>query len=256
MRRALIGYSGFVGSNLDRQLTFTHRYNSKNIQDIEGETFDEIVCAGVQAVKWWANSNPEEDWAGIDSLLKMLDTVNADHFTLISTVDVYKTPVGVDENTSITTDGLHPYGLHRWRVEEWIRSRYSNALILRLPGLYGRGLKKNLIYDVLTGGDLSGFDARSRFQFYSLDRLAEDLKIARTSELTLLNIAVEPVSVADVVRRIKHEPFANKTIDNQPLSYDMKTINSLHWDRSGNYLATSEQCLDQIAAFAQHWYPE
>lgn len=255
MKRALIGNTGFVGSNLDRQLTFTHRYNSKNIQDIQGESFDEIVCAGVQAVKWWANTNPEEDWAGIERLLSMLDTVKAEHFTLISTVDVYKNPTGVDENSSIQTDGLHTYGLHRWRVEEWIRSRYTDALILRLPGLYGSGLKKNLIFDVLKNRDLSGFDAKSRFQFYNLDRIAEDIKIARANELSLLNVAVAPVSVADVVRQINQKPF-NNTTQTPALAYDMRTIHSRHWNSDGNYLSSSAECLDQIDAYARQWRSE
>lgn len=49
MRRALIGHTGFVGSNLNQQCEYSHCYNSKNIGDIKGEHFEEIVCAGIQA---------------------------------------------------------------------------------------------------------------------------------------------------------------------------------------------------------------
>ena len=96
MRRALIGYTGFVGSNLDAPGRFTARYNSKNIGALNGESFDEVWCACVLAVKWWANQNPTADWAGICSLLEVLKYVESKRFILISTVDVYREPIGVD----------------------------------------------------------------------------------------------------------------------------------------------------------------
>ena len=65
MRAALIGYTGFVGSNLARQLRFDATYNTSNIESIAGEEFDLLVCAGVRAEKWIANANPDADRAGI-----------------------------------------------------------------------------------------------------------------------------------------------------------------------------------------------
>jgi hypothetical protein len=62
MPSALIGYTGFVGSNLDRQHAFDDRYNSKNINAIAGKSYDLIVCAGIQAKKWWASEHPDEEW--------------------------------------------------------------------------------------------------------------------------------------------------------------------------------------------------
>ena len=41
---ALIGHTGFVGSNLKQQMFFTDYYNSKNIKDIHGKEYDEIYC--------------------------------------------------------------------------------------------------------------------------------------------------------------------------------------------------------------------
>jgi hypothetical protein len=37
MATALIGYTGFIGSNLARQFDFDDFYNSKNIDDIAGK---------------------------------------------------------------------------------------------------------------------------------------------------------------------------------------------------------------------------
>lgn len=68
---------------------------------------------------------------------------------LISTIDVYKNPVDVDEDTVIDTDGLQAYGLNRYYLEQWVEEGFPDHLIIRLPGLYGKNLKKNFIYDFI-----------------------------------------------------------------------------------------------------------
>src|SRR5664280_2291793 len=195
--RALIGYTGFVGGNLDRQGAFDARINSKNIGALAGGDFDEIWCAGIQAVKWWANQNPDDDWRGIKTLLDVLETVKTRRFVLISTVDVFRSPVEVDERTQPQCDGLHAYGLHRIRVENWVREHFPRHLIVRLPGLYGDGLMKNVIYDLLTGNNLGNLQADAIFQFYNLARLTADIDLALSAELDLVHFATEPVSVVD-----------------------------------------------------------
>lgn len=149
MRTALIGYTGFVGSNLDLQYDFTDRYNSKNIQDIAGQAYDLCICAGVKAQKWVANQQPEQDLADIQALIDHLSKVDIKHFVLISTIDVYPKPIDVDEDSLIDKANHHPYGLNRLYLEEWVAQHYPKHLIIRLPGLFGQNIKKNFIHDIL-----------------------------------------------------------------------------------------------------------
>ena len=90
----LIGHTGFVGGNLVRQYAFEDCYNSRNIEQIRGRSYDLLVCCGVSAVKWQANQFPAEDRAGIDRLLENLASVTAARSILISTVDVYPSANG------------------------------------------------------------------------------------------------------------------------------------------------------------------
>jgi hypothetical protein len=252
MRTALIGYTGFVGSNLDAQLKFSHRYNSRNFGEMRGQEYDVVYCAGVQAKKWWANQHPEQDWESIAPLLEVLSTVSARQFALISTVDVYKDPSGVSEDTPIDAVGLHAYGLHRYKVELAIRDLFPQVSIIRLPGLFGEALKKNLINDVLVGNDLSGFDHRSSFQFYDLSRIGADIQKAFAAQLPLVNFAVEPVTVKDVMLTMTGAPYEHET-PAQPHRYDMRTKHAGIWGRDGNYLVTKQECLTGIALFQRSW---
>jgi hypothetical protein len=53
---ALIGHTGFVGSNLADQCNYSDCFNSKNISEMRGRSFDLVVCAGIQAKKWRVGS--------------------------------------------------------------------------------------------------------------------------------------------------------------------------------------------------------
>ena len=146
---ALVGYTGFVGSNIYLRGQFDAVYNSKNIKDAYGTNPDLLIYAGLRAEKYLANNAPEKDMELIIQAEKNIEAINPKKLVLISTIDVFKNPVNVDENSEIETDGLHAYGYNRYVLECWVRERYPDALIIRLPGLFGKNIKKNFIYDYI-----------------------------------------------------------------------------------------------------------
>lgn len=151
MKTALIGYTGFVGSNIAKNMNFTDYYNSKNAEDILGKEYDFVIFAGIRAEKYLANRYPERDWAEIQKSLKTLNMAKKiKKLVLISTIDVYQNPVNVDEDTIIEEGNLHSYGKHRYLAEKYVKEKFENFLIVRLPGLFGINLKKNFIYDMMT----------------------------------------------------------------------------------------------------------
>lgn len=244
----LIGYTGFVGSNISRQNDFTFKYNSSNINDIKGREFNMIVCAGVPAVKWYANLHPEEDWRGILVLLDNLKTVKCNHFILISTIDVYDVPKSVNENTIINIEKLEPYGKHRLIIEQFVEERFANYSIIRLPGLFGKGLKKNIIYDFLHQNQIEKIDSESVFQFYNLDCIYNDILVAIKNSIKLINFATEPVSVKEVIKVGFDIDFHNKYGD-VSASYNMHTIYSSLFGYDGNYIQPKNDILKQIKQF-------
>lgn len=151
IKSALIGYTGFVGSNLVEQYQFDKLYNSKNITEIEGREIDLLVCAGVYADKWLANQEPEVDISNIEKLKNYIQKAKIRHFVLISTIDVYAIPIAVNENTIIDVSKQGYYGKHRYQLEQWVASQgfVDGYTIIRLPGLFGKNLRKNFIYDIL-----------------------------------------------------------------------------------------------------------
>lgn len=149
MKKALVGYTGFVGSNICGNERFDGLYNSRNIEEAYGTKPDLLVYAGLRAEKYLANHEPERDLELIHQAENNIMQIAPKKLVLISTVDVLKDPAGADENTLIDTEGLNAYGANRYVLEQFVRKEYPEALIIRLPGLFGKNIKKNFIYDYM-----------------------------------------------------------------------------------------------------------
>lgn len=90
--KALVGYTGFVGSNLYTSGDFDAAYNSKNIQEAYGTCPDLLVYAGLRAEKYLANNAPEKDMEQIIEAEQNIKKIRPKKLVLISTIDVFKEP--------------------------------------------------------------------------------------------------------------------------------------------------------------------
>ena len=149
MKSQLVGYTGFVGSNISEKYKFDGLYNSLNIKEAYGTNPDLLVYSGVPAQKFLANKEPEKDFVIIQDAIENIKRINPKEIVLISTIDVYKNPISVNEDTKIETENLQPYGYNRYLLEKWIPENVENHLIIHLPGLYGKNIKKNFIFDLI-----------------------------------------------------------------------------------------------------------
>jgi hypothetical protein len=248
MKSALIGHTGFVGQNLKSQFSFTHMYNSQNIQDIKGEQFDLLVFAGARAEKWKANQNPLADEVHINELIAILENVEAKEAILISTVDVYSNPSQVNENTQIDMAKLQPYGKNRYRLEDFFRTKFSDSLTVRLPGLFGTGIKKNVIFDFIHNNQIENIDSRAIFQFYNLEHIWSDISKCRCNDLQIVNFATQPVSVEELHFTFFGKSFKNE-VSTKPALYDMQTLYSRLWSQHLPYLYSKDIVLSECKEF-------
>ncbi|WP_249043414.1 NAD-dependent epimerase/dehydratase family protein [Paenibacillus faecis] len=249
-KRCLLGYTGYVGTTLLAQTKFDDLYNSKNIEKIRGKEYDLIICAAAPAVKWKANQAPIEDLDNISKLINSLKEVKANKFVLISTVDVYRNPANVDESTVIDLERTEPYGKHRFYLEQFICENFRDNLIIRLPGLFGKGLKKNFIYDIIHNNALDLTHCQSEFQFYNMTRLWGDIQIALNHKLSLVNFATEPVSAKEIAYESVGMIFTNET-EKLPVQYNMKSkfAHLFNPKAPEGYMSSKVEVLGEIRSF-------
>jgi hypothetical protein len=245
---ALIGYTGFVGSNLAAQSEFVDKYNSKNIESIRGKAYDTLVCSGAPAEKWKANREPEADFRNIQRLMDALSDAQAERFVLVSTIDVYPEPFGVDEDSTIDLTRCHPYGKHRRLLEIFVENHFRTFYIFRLPGLFGPGLKKNIIYDFLHNKNIDQIHAKGIFQFYYTARFWKDITVSIENGIHLLNIATEPTSAQEIHCEIFGLDFENTPHEN-PACYDFRSKHYSVYGGHSGYLYAKPQILADLKQY-------
>jgi nucleoside-diphosphate-sugar epimerase len=250
METALIGATGFVGSTLLRQRRFDQLYQSDNIGDIKGREFSLVVCAGAPAQKWIANQDPVSDRARLTVLMQAIASVRCARFVLVSTVDVFADPRGVDEDSEVSEDELQPYGRHRRELERFVQDRFEAPMIVRLPGLVGPGLRKNVIYDFLNDNNVAAIDCRAVYQFYPTVALWRDIDRALENHLRLVHLTSEPLSVADVARFGFGRVFTQTTTQ-PPAKYDFQSRYAPLFGGPGRYQYSARESLLVISAYAQ-----
>jgi len=246
---ALIGYTGFVGSNLLKQHQFECLYNSKNIKEIQNKDFNLVVCAAAPSIKWLANKEPENDLAAIEMLITNLKKIKAKKFVLISTIDVYPNLNMVNEDSLIKKANLTPYGAHRLMLEELIANTFDH-LIIRLPAIFGKGMKKNPLFDLMHN-DLKYFNPDSLLQFYHLDYLWADIDKSLQNNLKVLNIATEPILLGEIAREVFKLDIPNTT-EIHPAFYDMRTNHANLWGNSKPYLYLKEEIMKDVKLFVEN----
>ena len=250
MNDALIGSTGFVGSTLARARPFRDAFNSKTIHQIDGRRYDTVYCAGASAVKWLANKEPETDIEAIRRLMRHLGMVSAERFVLFSTVDVYRAPVGVTEADEPDLEGLEPYGAHRLMLERFVVRRFPRSIVIRLPGLFGVGLRKNVIFDMLHRNQTDRISPNSVMQWYPMRRLADDVKRIEATDLCVLNVAVEPVQT----KTIRDRFFPNVDIGGPELSgvrYDVRSEFAEMLGGAGSYHLSAEASMTELGRFLE-----
>jgi nucleoside-diphosphate-sugar epimerase len=196
-----------------------------------------------------ANAEPEKDLAEIKALAEVLVQAQVKEFILISTVDVYPKPIGVNEDSSIDKSVSQAYGLNRLWLEEYIAGHFANTRIIRLPGLFGPGLRKNAIYDFINDNNVDKIHQDGVFQFYNTARLWQDIETIRQHDLRLVNISSEPVSIQEIADQVFKQGWTN-TMPTPGPRYDYWSKHAPIWNpASEHYMFSKEQVLEDIKAF-------
>ena len=146
----LVGSTGFVGGNLLAKHRFAATCHSSDIAAQYGSAPDLCVYAGVPAAMFLANADPGADLAVMRAARENIRKIAPRDLVLISTIAVWPDSRGKYEDDTPAADGLPAYGKNRLQLESWVREDFPNALIVRLPALYGVGIKKNFLFDLHT----------------------------------------------------------------------------------------------------------
>jgi nucleoside-diphosphate-sugar epimerase len=157
-----VGAYGFVGSALVRILSLLGHdcvsIDRDNYSAMVGTTGDVLVNANGNSAKYLAERDPVgEIDRSVTSVMRSCLDFTVDRYVLLSSADVYpcqSDPRQNSERAEIALENLSVYGLNKYLAECVVRNRCARWVILRLGGLLGPGLRKNPVFDLLTGQPL------------------------------------------------------------------------------------------------------
>jgi len=175
----LAGGGGFVGSAYARlfdRLGIEYRILTRdNAAEFQGASCDVLIDANGNSSKQLAQREPVRDFdLSVRSVVARLESIRARRYVYLSSGDVYpdpSSPTLTREEAGIATERQSRYGLHKLLAEHLVRGCHDQWLIVRMGGFVGPGIKKNAIFDMLTGGPV-WLSPDSELQFISTDAAA------------------------------------------------------------------------------------
>lgn len=216
---ALFGHTGYVGGWLSKTRVFDECFNSCTLQEARDKVFDTVFISCLPALKYHANLHPEEDLKVINDIIKLLSTVTAERCVLVSTIDVYGSHQRhADENT--IPEPENTYGKHRLKFENFCREQFKICHVLRLPALFGRGLRKNLLFDLLHERDIQQ-NLKSTYQWYNLEWLSIDVAEVINEGREVKHLLTSPMNVKSVLAMFPHRMCEDTS--EKIVTYDFKS---------------------------------
>jgi hypothetical protein len=247
----ILGASGFVGFHIYQNIPNAIFINSSNIKSIHGGNFNNVYCCCLPAVKWYSNAYPDEDKLTIENIKTHIDKIESCKlFTLISTIDVHNHnfPVTQEEDENdIFNVSDDAYGRHRYEFEQWIKSRFNNAFIIRLPALFGIGLKKNVLYDLLNHNCLNRINLYDMYQWYDLRWLYSDIVYMHSHNIHKLNAYPESIKNIDIVCKFFPHLFPLLPVMNEDMRINNKKYN--HKSKYQFVIRSKEQILHAMGIY-------
>ncbi len=251
IENALFGHTGFVGGYLLRKYSFGYFYNTTNINEARNKEFGIVCICCLPSVKWMANKYPDADDESINNIMDVIRTIQAKRIILISTVDVFDNINNSNEDTVIN-DNNHTYGKNRYKFEVFIKQNFTNYYIHRLPALFGIGLKKNVLFDLMNNNQIEKINPQTQFQWYNMEWLSDDIDICYDNNIRECNFVSEPIYTSHIISLFPQ--YADVVYNYQSdVKYNITTNHYRYFvDGSNGYIHSKSQVMDDIYKFVKY----
>jgi nucleoside-diphosphate-sugar epimerase len=176
----VIGAKGFIGSAVAAEAAArgytVSSVDLDNYKDFQGLEADLLINAAGNSRKFIDEQDPVKGYElSVTSVMQTLQDFRSKLYVQLSSGAIYPdegNPRVNSEETPLTPSNMTRYGFHKWLAEQLVKHYAPKHLIIRMGGFVGPGLKKNALFDLLTGGPLF-VHPDSEFQYMDTRDLAK-----------------------------------------------------------------------------------
>jgi len=220
MKIGIVGANGFVGGALCRSAIKKNcdfiQVTRQNFQENKSEEFDILINSAMPSKRYWASSHPLEDFdASVRLTAELIYEWKYKKFIQISSIEANYNHI--------------PYAVNK-RSAEIIVSLIKSSLIVRLCALYGKGLNKGALYDLIHNNPLY-VDIDSVYNYLDTDWCA-DWIMNNLDKIGLIEIgAKDTITLKEIADKFGIKPncqgerkeivFTEKIPENMPSAYEV-----------------------------------
>lgn len=199
---AIIGHTGFIGSNLKFLYKSKYNFNTKNLRLINKHEYDLVILCAPSSKMWVANKFPKKDKNNIRKIINILKKIRTKKIVLISTIEVYGKNNNKNELNKVNKKSNNSYGKNRIFIEEFVNNFFSDKLIIRLPIVYGKNFTKNCIYDLQNKNNINLLNGDDLIQLYNVKNLKRDIDFCLIKKIKLINISSKPIRLKLIAKKL------------------------------------------------------
>jgi len=223
----VIGAKGFIGSAVAAEAAargyIVTAVDLDNYEASKGASADLLINVAGNSRKFIDDQDPVKGYElSVTSVMNVLHDFRFKFYVQLSSGAIYPNegnPLENSEETFLQPSTMTRYGFHKWMAEQLVQHYAPKRLIIRMGGFVGPGLKKNALFDLLTGGPLF-VHPDSEFQYMDTRDLAKavfELCEGADRTETLLNLSARgTVSVRQAAewagRALPEEAFSRPKV--------------------------------------------
>mgnify|MGYP003631179297 CR=1 FL=1 len=192
----VVGANGFVGKAICRALKKcdyeVFEITRENCDEYKSFKYDFLINTAMPSKRFWALNNPIDDVKA--TILKTAELLYQWEYNKFIQISSLSAKIQLDT----------PYGVHK-RSSEVLVENKENSLIIRLGALYGDGLDKSSLFDIINHNHIY-VDINSEYNYIDIDIvsrwIAKNLNKTGIKEIG----AKDTISLMEISKRVWNNP--------------------------------------------------
>src|SRR5262249_44884130 len=124
----------------------------------------------------------------------------------------------------------------------------ADHLIVRLPALFGPGLKKNTLYDLMNDNCVNKINPEGIFQWYPVDRLSDDLARVSSARIHLVNLFTAPIVMRAVIDAFFSGAPVGPAVQPAPV-YRLRTKHAEFFGGRDGFIMDTDQVIAALGSY-------